>query len=1794
MSADRAYHIEKTLYQGNNTVIYRAIRELDQRKMILKVLANEYPGPLELARFKQEYELVRSLNMEGIPDFEDFGKLQNRHFISMKDDGSITLRQFLAKQEIEIPVFLKIAIQLSEILGELHQNKVIHKDLKPDNILIQQDQFKVTVYDFGLSTQTQAEAPLQVVEGSWEGSLAYLAPECSGRMNRPFDYRSDFYALGISFFEMLTGCLPFLAESPLEWVHTHLAGVLPDPRGFRKDIPEMMVQIIRKLVAKMPEDRYQSAAGLRHDLEKCLDEWQKKGSINSFPLGAKDLIRTFRIPSKIYGRDQEIAELSATVKQITQKGQAEMVLVSGAPGIGKTVFVREVQKHIVAANGFFISGKFDQFNRGTPYHGFSQAFGALARQLLAEPEFIIARWRNQLLEALGNNVGIINELVPEFELILGVYPPPVVLSPEETMNRFLYTWKAFFKTMASAEHPLILFLDDLQWTDLASLQLIELLFSDPDIKWLCFIGSYRHNEVDETHPLTETSQKIRQTSPFQEIHLSPLKEEDIQGLLADVLYQNPQETANLANLLLHKTEGNPFFLIEALKTLYEENGIFFDEIIGEWAWDINNIQKMDITDNVVDLMISKIRKCSKETQKNLMLASCIGHEFSLRSLYSITNEPSLPLLTEALDQGLIYPTNNNYLLLNDLDQRALLYQDEKGDSSEQIDANFRFLHDRVQQAAYSQLKAEDRETTHLKIGQKLLLATSDLENNERIFEICSHINLGHSKLGNQDLRNKYASLNLSAGRKAITSNAYGPALDFLENGLELLPNKPWATTYELTYELWVEAAQCHFLSGRIGKAEEMLRFVLSKCENRLHKLGIYRTMVEMYTLQVAYDKVIETVQQSLKLFKIILPQNPFITKFRVLTDLLMVKFRLRKNKPEDILEFPVSTDSEHIELSNILVKAAPSAYISNLDLFAWMVLFQVRYAIKLGTTPYSSLAYMGYGMILQKAFGDLDAAFDFSKMALQLNEKMGRSMPVHTLKFTFFHFVKHFRDDASGTALEFKQLYPSALEAGDHIYTGFLLNNLIWDGAVVGKNLDDLCREGLKYLKILEQQENMNSYDLLLSRMQSLLVLNGQAMIPWQLNGREVSMEEKRDQFRTEHSYAQLAFSFVSSFQLSYLLNEVETKIEEILEADKYMSYLEDIYSYADYALTIVMAAYKFYKENGSHKTPIFQIIKKHNKLMNKKAKLSPINYECHALLIAGLFARLQDKHQKANQLLEATLEKAKKRGFNHILAIAQEVLARNYLANGQAQIARFYLRESMHAYQQWGAVARVDQLLQKYPELILDTFSSGDQTITNATLQRSSSGSSFDLDLTSLMKSARSISSEIVLEKLLPAMIDIAVENAGAQSGYLLLEKEGQLLLSAYSEIEQEQGLLLDNLPLKESGKVPESIINYTYRTQEPLIIDYVGNDERFAQDSYFLDKDPKSILCYPLIHQGKLKGIIYLENHLIVQAFGKKQTKVLSILSAQVAVSLQNAILYKDLEKSLDKQIRLTEAYSRFTPKEYLRFLGRDSILDAQLGDNRHAEMIVLFCDIRSYTTISEQMTPEENFLFMSTYHHRVSGFISKNNGIINQLLGDGIMAFFFSSEDAVRASIEIQLELLEYNRERYEKGRKPVRVGIGLHKGPVIIGIVGNEDRMGITISSDTVNTASRVEGLTKYYGANILVSNTVAQEVSEQQMLQLRRLGKVKVKGKSKTLELLECFGGDPPELNQQKNEHQALFKAGQAHYFQEDFEKAIDLFQQICEENPDDRPAHWYLKRARNYQEHGVPDNWLGVEEMGSK
>jgi len=1791
------YHITETLHQGSKTVIYRATRQSDGLPVVLKMLANPFPRPLEIARLRREFDLLQGHAIEGVPEYLALENRDNRHFIVIRDSGGVPVRAFLGEaQKPDMGVFLDIAGQLCQVLTRIHALQIIHKDIKPANILVLPETGQVQVIDFSMSVRLSGGSQEVSTVGVLEGTLPYLSPEQTGRMNRPVDYRSDLYAVGVTLFELLTKRLPFSANHPLEWVHAHLAQEPPDPRTLRPDVPEPLAAIILKLLAKMAEERYPSAFSLQKDLEHCREQWRQHRRIEPFALATADAQGLFLLPAKLYGREAELRQLSAAIARIERAGHPELVLVSGYSGIGKTVLVQEAHQQIAIAKGHFVSGKFDQLNRGIPYQGFSLAFSELAKQLLTEKETKLQHLKSRLLEALGDNAQIIAELVPAFEWILGTHPPPPPLQPEEASNRFLRSWREFVRVLAQPEHPLIVFLDDLQWADVASLRLLELLLADPDIRAFGLIGSYRSNEVDAAHPLTRTCAKVRETAPVHDIKLAPLRQEDVQALLSDAFNRPAADTAGLAQLLLTKTEGNPFFLSQALKSLHEAGLIRFDAKRGAWDWDLRRVADMNITDNVVELLVGNIRKLSPDAQQILCLAACIGNEFSLRALSWVAPSDALPALSSAIEQGFVTPLDENYVLLSAPEQlHAYFYGADTAALQAVEDARFRFLHDRVQQAAYSVLSETARRQVHLKLGRNLMLKTSHSEREERIFEICNHLNYARDLLADDAQREQLAEINLHAGKKAAAATAYGPALDYLNTGIALLPPDALETAYPYWFELRLEAARCQYLNGDMTAAERIQAELLEHGRTRLDKLLVYRVMVDMYTARVLYGRVTDTVGDALRLFGIAMPRRALETKTRIMAGIAEIKFRMRGMSPDDIVNLPRCTDTDHIQLAEILLEAGPAAYQSNQDLFAWMVLFEVRYALRLGNTPSSALGYTGYGMIMNAAFGDVDTAYTFAKMGQRLNEQFGNPFPFHKLKFVELHFVSHFKEGVAKDVEQFPHLSRLALASGDLVYAAYYQYDLICYKAALGYPLDAVCEEGMAYLQQMAQLKNFNGYDLLLSRFQCFLALSGKPMLPWVHGQPEVALEERIEQYLTERSFSQLANLYLTLCQTGYMLDTVPDLVAYVFAGARYEEYLSGTYVFFDYALFVSLAAYKVYeKQNPGARSRLKKLIHRQYHTLKKRAAHCPENYECPYLIVAAVRERLHRRPGTAMAFLEKACEKAERRDLHQMTALAKELIAEQYLAENKPKIARLYLRESLYAYERWGATAKVRHLTETYPELLLrsvpDTAAAG----AFLSQQESDSSSKHGLDLASLMKSATAISGEIMLDKLLPAMIHIVVENAGAQSGLLVLEKNSALVLAAAYDTAQPEAVLLPDIPVPDSGLLPESVLQYTQRSHEPVVLDFAAADARFKNDPYIAARQPRSVLCIPILHQAVFRGALYLENNLIASAFPPERVQVMNILSAQIAVSLDNALLYKNLEEALDKQVTLTEAYSRFTPKEYLRFLGHSSILDVKLGDHRTETMTVLFSDIRAYTTIAEQLTSEENFLFISSYLEQMSGVVARHHGMVNQLLGDGVLAFFTRPEDALHAAVEMQERIRGFAVKRPGKASIPVRIGIGLHTGEVIIGIVGSEQSMDTGIVSDTVNAASRIEGLTKHFGVNILLSETVVEHLDARTRAGLRALGRVQVKGKREDIGLFECFSGDPAEIRQPKaallpGYHQAL-----EHYFGRRFPAAAEAFGTLAQQHPADPVVQMYLKKAQDLAEHGAPEGWTGVEAIDFK
>jgi predicted ATPase/class 3 adenylate cyclase/GAF domain-containing protein/tRNA A-37 threonylcarbamoyl transferase component Bud32 len=1792
----KGYEISEILHQGIKSNVYRATFSDGNLPVVIKSLANPYPTPLEIARLRHEFQQLQGLEFQGVPKVFGFEKNDNTYCIVLIDHQGVPVKSYVDNALLDVAGMLSIAEQLCQILAFIHSQQIIHRDIKPQNIIVSPSNGEVQIIDFELATRLMPG--IQEATGVLEGSLPYISPEQTGRMNRPVDYRSDLYSLGVTLFELTTGQLPFTANHPLEWIHAHLAQAAPDPRTFRPDLPEAIARIILKLLSKSADDRYQSAYNLQKDLKNCVAQWHQNKFIVPFEPNIADSFGLFILPSKLYGREEQLEQLSQIMNRVIEIQKPQLILVSGYSGIGKTVLIQEARKQITIAKGNFTKGKFDQLNRNIPYFGFTIAFTDLAKQLLAEKEEDLQVLKSQLLTALGANIQIINQLIPAFELIIGTHATPPQLLPEEASNRFLQTLKSFVKTLASPNRPLIIFIDDLQWADVASLTLIELLAADTELQSLGIIGSYRSNEVNDAHPLKQTLNKVKAVLPIHEIHLANLEESDILELLLDAFKRPVKDTMGMAKLLYTKTQGNPFFLTQSLLNLKVEGQIKFDTAKGHWDWKQEELDKMNITDNVVELMVSKIQKLSPQGQQSLKLAACIGNEFSLHLLSCIANNDELIALKQPLEMGLISALDENYVLLSDAQQFHDNLLNQYFSNHETLnDAKFRFLHDRVQQAAYSLMTEEERKEIHLKLGQNLS-RNSDAEGiTEQIFTICNHLNKGKEYITTSAERLKLAALNLQAGNKAREATAFVQALEYISTGIELLDPSAIETNYNLWKGLHHEVAQCFYLTGDIQNAKAEYEQLLLHSQSKLDKLVVYRSLVDMYSSRGMHKEVTETVAAALQLFNINIPTRPFESKLRIMSSIAEIKWKLRNKSMDDLIHGRRCTDLDHIKLAELLLEAGPSIFLSNQDLFAWLVLFEVRFALKLGHTPSSPLGFTGYGMIMNRAFGDVEIAFKMAAMGERLNESLGSVFPYHKLKFVQLNFIKHYRNDVNTYLEDFYKLGKMALADGDYLYLGLNYYDIICYRSAMGQPIEEILQESGSHLKHLAKLNNQNGYDLLLCRYQSLLALSGKPILPWEAGMPDATIDSKLNRFKKELAFTNLTELYIYIYQTNYLLNLNEQNLtSHLLDSIEYLSYLDGSYSYVDLALFHALVILKTYPSQSKAIQQKFRkIVLNHLKTLKNRSLQGSVNYLGYCHLVQAVNYLIIGRPNRALQLLESIVSDLEKRNLHHLSAIAKELIGKIYLERKQNKIALVYIEESAYDYLQWGASAKVKLMIDEYPSLILRK---GNELNFLMSQNNSETSHFFDskygLDLTSLMKSAATISGEILLNKLLPSMISIVVENAGAEVGYLILKNENDLVLAVKRSVLSAEAEFMHNLPLNECNEVAQSVVQYSHRSHDTLLLDHAYHDERFKNDAHISANKLKSILCIPILHQGNFRGAIYLENNLITYAFSAERVSVMNILSAQIAVALDNALLYRNLEESLNNQVTLTEAYSRFTPNEYLRFLGHTSILDVKLGDYRSEKMTVLFCDIRAYTSIAELFTAEENFKFLSAYLEKMTEIITSHNGMVNQLLGDGILAFFNVTKDALEASIEMQVFLQNYQVENLHGAPINIKAGIGMHSGEVIIGIMGNAKRMDTGIVSDTVNAASRIEGLTKHFGVNILLSETLIEQLDCKPAEQFRFIGRVQVKGKNQHIGLYECFDGDLPELKAQKKANLKAYHQALDLYLNQQFSEASLNFAELLEENPRDSVLLYYKSKLDTLLLNGVPENWSPIEAIEIK
>ncbi len=1486
------YKIICEVYQSHLSTIYRGIQIENNTPVVIKQLNNEYPSPLELASFKREYEIAFKLSGNGIIKVYDFKKHEKKPAIIFEDFGGDPLSRILTISPPDLAGKLSIAIKMTEALGEIHQQNIIHKDINPTNFLWNPETNRGRIIDFGISTELSRENPEIRNPNILEGTLNYISPEQTGRMNRAMDYRTDLYSLGISFYEIFTGQLPFISDDAMEMVHSHIAKIPPAPSHINPIIPEPVSDIVMKLLSKTAEDRYQNTSGIKNDLEHCLEQLTSKGIIDSFEIGHDDISDRFQIPQKLYGRETEIETLLTSFDRVS-RGSKEIMMVAGYSGIGKSALVNEINKPISEKGGNFISGKYDQYKRNIPYSAVIQAFQELVKHLLAETEEQLSAWRQKLLKGLGPSAQVIIDVIPEFELILGKQPPVQELNPEQSRNRFNIVFQTIVRIFAQEKSPLVIFIDDLQWADLPSLQLIEQVMADIDTRYFFAIGAYRNNEVDASHSLLISAKALHNAgSIINTITLKPLKIDHVNDLISDTLFFDSDQASPLAKLCMDKTLGNPFFVNQLLISLYEKKMINFDAENRNWIFNTSKIGSVNITDYVIELMTEKIQRLPDEAQSILKLASCIGNQFDLDTLAVVSvksKAATAQILYQALKENLVVPLGDSYKFISA--------------SNENLKVSYRFLHDRIQQAAYSLIEDNYKQEAHLKIGRILLKNTPEKELNEKIFNLVSHLNHGISLIHNQSEKDNLTKLNLLAGQKAKKSAAYKPAYEYFKTGIDIMGETGWDKHYTWMLSLHDGAQEACYLSGDYDRAGKLFDAILNKTNSVDDRVKAYEVRILTLVSMSKFQEAIDTGKEILRLLGVKLPQSP--KKWHILVGLLKMKFVLSGKTDEALLTLKEMKNPLALARDRILLKIGTAAYFSQPELYPLTVFNRLHLSVKYGNDPISSFSsYAGFAIILC-SLGLFDEGYRFGKLSL----RMVTESPVKTDKTRILMlmntFIRHWKEPIRDTLKPLIRGFESRLETGDIEFASHAAWAYCSNIYFSGKNLKEVEKDQESFLKAIKLLNQKFDFDTITLFHQTSLRLINPKGISTQFTINDFSEDDMIKVFKKEGNKSSLLCYHILKLNLNYCAHQYEEALSHIIHA----------YVYIDSGRSTFLIPYFYFYESltrlalchgisSNEKKKHITIVVKNQKKLKKLANHAPVNFLHKWHLVEAEKESTLCKFEKATEHYKKAIERAKSNQYVQEEALAYELYAQFLFNMGENDFAEITLKKSCYCYSIWGAEAKVAQLETSFPELLKKSPAPQDiqqQSNLPGAMGVTHTGSSDFLDLSSIMKASRTIARQVGLSNLLVQLMKITMENAGAQKGFIILEKKGAFFIEAEASTEKEGVQTIQSIPLSNHTGLSNSIVNYVSRSKELLILNNASEEGNYTNDPYVLEYKPKSILCSAILNQGKLSAIVYLENNLSPDTFTQERIELLRILSAQAAISIDNARLYDNLEEKV-----------------------------------------------------------------------------------------------------------------------------------------------------------------------------------------------------------------------------------------------------------------------------------------------------
>ncbi|MEZ0372477.1 MAG: AAA family ATPase, partial [Candidatus Sericytochromatia bacterium] len=1428
----------RLIFEGSHSLIFLTEMPEYAGQVIVKVLKKDQATLQEIVQFNNEYEYTTELQIPGIRKAHRKTRFNHLSALILEYIEGRTLRQRLQEQALSVPQVLDIALQICQTLGEIHRLGIIHKDLNPANILIESGTGVPWLIDFGLAAKWGLKVPHLNHPHHLEGTLAYLSPEQTGRMNRVVDYRSDLYSFGVSLYEMLTGQLPFSAQDSIGWVHAHIARPPLPPHEVNGLIPEALSRIVLKLMAKNAEDRYQSAFGLKKDLEKLVCEPQTIQYASGFELGLDDYPARLQIPQKLYGRQRETAALLATFERISRLDapQAGMMLVSGYSGVGKTALVYQLHKPITEKRGYFISGKFDQLQRNIPYSVFTQAFTQLCDYLLTENEAELAGWRQRILDQVGNNGQVLIDIIPRLERIIGPQPPVPALAPKEAQNRFNLYFGYFIKAISRADQPLVIFIDDLQWADLASLELLKLLFAAEHAgrQPLLLIGAYRDNEVTPRHPFMLTLAEIRAAGArIDEIHIGNLSEADLATLLGETLASpaGPAEIAELLALLYEKTLGNAFFVNQFLQSLYDEQELVFDFAARHWRWDIAKIKARGFTDNVITFMANKIGRLPENTQQVLMLAACIGSEFDLSTLITIAERPAqvtAQAVQDALVEGLITP-------LQDIYQLRLLVTD---DLQRDLHEKYKFIHDRVQQAAYALIQGQDKPGLHHRIGRLLLASDQPAGAETRLFDIVEHLHLGLSLVTDPAQKREIAALSLQAGQRARLSSAFESAFRYLRTGINCLAPDSWQSDYELSFQLYLDAIEAAFVSGDFANMETLSEQALQAAGNLLDRVRIYELTIAWHHAQYRLEQAVMTGLDVLEMLGISLPRDP--QGADLMAALGETSAKLAGRTPEELMALPLMSEPSKAAAIRVMYLINLSAFFFRPLLYPVLVCKEVALMAEYGNVPESAFVYSTYGMILSGVVKDIELGYAFGRISRQLLELPGAKPVECRTLMVLGNGVLHWKDSNHDLLPSYLESYKTGLETGDLEFAAQAAHSYCFMGLYAGVELKTLNQDMAHYLRVIENLKAATTLQYMRIYYQFALKLYTPPLPgepPHLMKGDVYDEAEMLPIHQEAKDYTALCVLYFSKLMLAYLFEDYENalafslKAQETLDSILCVAHIAIYHAYDSLTRLALCQAEDTAPDAAQSRAEHLEKVRANQVNMKLWADHGPGNYLHKYLLVEAETARVLGQTDQAIALYEQAIETARNNRYLNDEALANECCGRFWLGKGSRKLAAIYLQEALRLYWRWGASEKARQLESRYVGLLQPPGPPPELLGSSHLLSSSHLESQFKLDYLTLLKSTRAISQEINLEALLARLLDIVLENAGAEKGCLLLPYEGQLLIAAGCEVGGEPQIFAQ-APLAQQSEVPQAVIQYVLRSGENLVLDDALHDERFGAD--------------------------------------------------------------------------------------------------------------------------------------------------------------------------------------------------------------------------------------------------------------------------------------------------------------------------------------------------------------------------